>query len=167
MAEKGNAVAVQLVIPWWGWLGVVSVLVGIGIWVGSIQTNQRSFKSFMDEIRADIKKLLERSSPPPPVHASSPVSLTESGEKISSGLSVRGWAADEAPRLVEEARGKQEFEIFELCVSHVTARLKVDEDLLKVVRAGAYEYGTEPEQIRKVYEVELRDEVLKLIGKTA
>ena len=90
MAEKGNAVAVQLVIPWWGWLGVVSVLVGIGIWVGSIQTNQ-AFKSFMDEIRADIKKLLEWSSPPPPVHASSPVSLTESGEKISSGLSVKGW----------------------------------------------------------------------------
>ena len=114
-------------------LAVGGGLIAIGKWIGSVNTDRKSFHEFMTYVRDKLDKILDRLPPPPAVQANSPVSLTEFGEKISNGLSVKAWAAKEAPSLVDEARGKQEFEIFEDCVSYVSVKLDVDEDLRKAV----------------------------------
>ena len=56
--------------------------------------------------------------------------------------------------------GKQEFEIFELCVECVSGQFQEDSDFQIKIRKGAYEIGTDVEQVKKVYEVELRNALL-------
>ena len=67
------------------------------------------------------------------------------------------WAASHAPQLAERARGKEEFEIFEICVEYVQQEVERSQELSMRLRAGAYQIGTETESVIKVYEVELRD----------
>ena len=92
----------------------------------------------------------------------SPVRLTDFGRKISAAASAAKWAESHAPNLAREVPGKPEFEVFDLCVAYVEERFEDDEDFRRNVRATAYEYGAELEQVRKVYHVELRDRVLAL-----
>ena len=152
----------------WEILGIVAASVGaafaIGNWVGAVNADRKSFRAFMAEIREKLDRILERLPPPATVQPGSPVQLTGFGEKISTGLAVKAWAAGEAPELADRACGKQPFEIFELCLDHVERRFAEDEALQRTMRAGAYEHGTEVEQVRKVYEVELRDELLRRVG---
>ena len=115
----------------------------------------------LPKVRKDVKKILERlASSPPTVQGSSPVRLTSFGEKVSAEVSARAWADDHALRLTAEVAGKQDFEVFETCVAHVAEQFDKDESLQRTIRAAAYELGTDAEQIRKVYEVELRDQLL-------
>ena len=65
------------------------------------------------------------------------------------------------------ARGKKEFEVFELCVEYVEQQIKGHEHLATSMRSGAYRHGTDFEQVRKVYEVELRDTLLRLMERSA
>ena len=37
-----------------------SLLIGIGMWVGSVNTDIRNFREFMDEMRGKIYEILER-----------------------------------------------------------------------------------------------------------
>ena len=139
---------------------------GIGKWVGTVNSERGAFKTFMEEVRADIKKILDR-VPAPTVTGKSPVTLTDFGENISERLRVKDWADHHAPNMVERSRGKEEFEIFELCVGYVDEKIKESQDFAKNMRAGAYQIGTELDNVRKVYEVELRDAVLRLLGLNA
>lgn len=116
---------------------------------------RKSFGEGLTEVRADIKKILERQATPPAVQANSPVRLTSFGEKISAAASAREWAVEHASRLTDEVPGKQEFEVFETCVAYVAEQIEKDEVLQRNIRKAAYELGTEAEQVRKVYEVEL------------
>ena len=92
--------------------------------------------------------------------ASSPITLTEFGEEISSAVSANEWAYVQAPELAIFAAGKEEFEVFELCVEHIQSLFSSDSDFQRTVRAAAYQHGTEAEQVLKVYQVVLRDRVL-------
>ena len=153
---------------WWapasivGGIALFGAGVKIALWAGKVNTKLGSLGEGLAEVRADIKKILERQVPPPAVQASSPVQLTSFGEKISAAASAREWAADHASRLTDEISGKQEFEVFEMCVAYVAEQIEKDESLQRNIRKVAYEIGTEAEQVRKVYEVELRDRILLL-----
>jgi len=94
----------------------------------------------------------------------SPVQLTGFGEKISKSVSARKWAVEHAPLLAPEVSGKEEFELFESCVAYVAEQFENDPEFQRTVRAGAYELATEPDQVKKVYEVERRD---RLLGKAS
>ena len=63
MDDSGTTVALQLTIPWWGWIGLITALIGVGVWIGRIQTSMSSFKKFMEEIQEDIKTPLFLSQP--------------------------------------------------------------------------------------------------------
>ena len=51
-----------------------------GGWFSNVNSDRKSFKEFMDEIRGDIKEILLR-LPPLTVASSSPLRLTDFGEK--------------------------------------------------------------------------------------
>ncbi len=54
----------------------------------------------------------------------------------------------------------QEYEIFDLCIDHVQSRIDAEKPLRDTMRSSAYQHGIEMEQVRRVYEIELRDELL-------
>ena len=57
MSDLGGTVVLQLTIPWWGWCGIVAALIGIGVWIGRVNTDRESFKGFVQEIKSDIKDI--------------------------------------------------------------------------------------------------------------
>ena len=139
-----------------------------------VQAEQRSFRESLEEVKAEqrtfgeslkqveekITNIPERLLSPAVVETNSPIKLSDFGRKISANLSVDRWAADHALRLVNKASGKQEFEIFEMCVKYVADQFDSDLDLNKYSRKGAYEVGTDVEKVKRVYAVELRDALL-------
>lgn len=56
--------------------------------------------------------------------------------------------------------GKQEFEIFESCKEYVSGQFQEDSGFQRKIRKGAYEIDTDAEQVKRVYEVELKDTLL-------
>ena len=110
------------------------VIFAIGRWVGAVNHDRKSFDAFMKEVRDDIKEILTRLSPPPPVASLSPVQLTDFGKKISATVNASKWAEEQAPDLVEAASGKEEFEVFDICVDHVSKAFEDDPDFQKVVQ---------------------------------
>ncbi len=116
----------------------------------------------MDQIRADIKMILFYQSSP--VQSGSPIQLNDFGRAISATGSAHEWAKIHAPNLEGDTAGKEEFEVFDLCVSYVQKHFTDDADFQRTVRATAYQHSTEPEKVLKVYQVELRDCLLAKVG---
>ena len=152
--------------PWWVVAGFSVALIGMivkaSMWAGGVNTKLDSLNRAVSEIQGAIQNMLERLAPPSAVQASSPIQLTGFGQKISASVSARAWAIDHAPRLAKKTSGKPEFEVFEVCVSYVEKQFDKDAEFQREVRAGAYEHGTDADQVKKVYEVELRDRLLQL-----
>ena len=99
---------------------------------------------------------------PAPIAGQSLVQLTEYGEKISKTVSVEQWARQEAPNLIEDVKGEEEFEIYDLCIDHISKKFTINPEFTKIVKSGAYQLGTDPETVLKVFNVVLRDAVIKL-----
>ena len=144
-----------------------ALVFGCGKWYQAVNSDRETFKEFMKEVREKLDKIFERLPPPQTVKSASPVTLTDFGKTISQNLRVARWAADHAPQLMDKAQGKREFEIFELCVEYVEQQIEGDENLATSMRSGAYRHGTDFEQVRKVYEVELRDSLLRMMEESA
>ena len=134
----------------------------LGQSVNRVETDQKSLWESMKRVEANIAHIPEHLPPPAVVETNSPVRLSNFGMKISANLSVDKWAVEHAACLVDKASGKQEFEIFEMCVEYVAGQFDNDPDLNRYFRKGAYEIGTGVEQVKQVYEVELRDALLAL-----
>ena len=58
-------------------------------WKGEVNSDRKSFTEFMTEIRKDINKIFDRLPSPQTTAGSSPLGLTEFGEKISTDLEVK------------------------------------------------------------------------------
>ena len=165
--------------PWWVFVSLAVVVGGlvvrVAVWLGRVDTRltavekrldtiAKSLKEGLAEVRGDVKDILTRMGGPPAAQSNSPISLTEFGKKISATVAAKLWSVEHAPHLVSDAKGKAEFEIYDLCVAHVNQQFEHDEDLQRRVRAGAYDLGTQQAEVLRVYAVELRDEVLRQIS---
>ena len=128
-----------------------------------VKVNQTSFWQSMKQVEEKIGNIPEHLPSPAVVEAQSPLRLSKFGRKISENLSVDKWAADHAVCLVDKASEKQEFEIFEICVEYVGDQFDNDLNFNRNFRKGAYEVGTDVEQVKKVYAVELRDALLAVL----
>ena len=83
--------------PWWVAAGLI-VSIGYAIvrftrWTGRVDARLDTLTDTLEkglaEVRADIKKILDRPVSRDTVKASSPITLTEFGEEISSTVSAR------------------------------------------------------------------------------
>ena len=102
---------------------IISVMV-IAIWrMSSWKTSIAIRLYFLEEatkeFREDIKKLFTGVNPAP-IAGKSPVQLTEYGKKMSRTVNAEQWAAQEASKIVEDAKGREEFEIYDLCIEYVS-----------------------------------------------
>ena len=155
--------------PWWVGLGIVVgaglAVFRIGGWVNSVNSARSALDTIapdLAEIKQDLKTLLSRLREPT-TQESSPIALTDFGRRVADELSVAQWAEVETEGLAARARGLPEFELFAMCAQHVRKRMDDDAEFQAHISAGAYNHGTDIEQIRRVYEVMLRDALLRFI----
>ena len=142
-------------------LAVAGALIGIGKWIGAVNADRGSFKEFMNEIREDIKKIFHR-LPAPAVVGSSPLHLTDFGQAIADNFGAIEWVVQLAPRLVDEVRGKEPFEIDARCGEYVNDTWATAFWRPKVQKCS-YEMGTGVDSVLSVLKVVLRDELFKLL----
>ena len=132
--------------------------------LASVQEDIRTVQEDIRTVQEDIKKLFERLPLQKTADASSPLKLTDFGQKISDHVNAKKWAVENVENLINEAKDKEEFEIFNMCFDHVKHCFDENEEFNRKIQSIAYEYGTEIEEILKVYQVELRDQILVILN---
>ncbi len=146
------------------------ILIKGGIWIGS--TNQRigslqngveDLKKGLAEVRNDIKKILFNISGKNTTESSSPLHLNDLGKEISDHVDAVGWAMENSGGLLNQARGKEEFEVFDICTHYVDSCFKENKEFIRIVKSVAYEHGIIDEQVLMVYRIQLRDQILALL----
>ena len=74
-------------------IAVVTLVWKSGAWYGQVNSDRKSFKELMKEIKDDIsgirdniQKIFDRLPLPPTAASASPAQLTEFGEKVARGI---------------------------------------------------------------------------------
>ena len=143
-------------------LALVAAIAKAGMWISEVNTDRTHVKFLLEEIRQDSKNIRARLPPLPVVKRSSPLSLTDFGEKIEARLSAGKWASRLAPSLEDENSASEPFEIDDYCWNYVREQLSPDWETK--VRACAYEFGVEDRDVRLVLRVALRDARLRVLS---
>ena len=132
----------------------------IGKWVGNVNTDRANFKSFMDEVKADLREI--RSGvwtllgKPTPVKGNSPLTLTDYGEDIAQAVDARLWTSQQVDDLKAGAIGKRPYEVEEIAFSHAQKA-----ELSPLMRDAMWEHDYSVEHVRDVLGVVLRDELIR------
>ena len=140
-------------------LSAIGVLIGIGRWVGKVDSDRSKFGKFMEEIRKDIKEILLR-IPPAVVTRSSSLRLTTLGERVSDKIQAKRLAEQLAPELRARIAGRLPYEIQETCQHFVHEEFKPTAEQLAQFKNCAYEEGLKVDVVYDVIVVELRDQLL-------
>ena len=141
-------------------LAVIYAVVKVIRWTARVDLKLNQFTDFAKEVRDDIKQIFLR-LPPVPVVGSSPLRLTDFGEKMADFMKAKPWATDLAPSLQAEVAGKRPFEVDEFSRGYV--QLRLNDELKERVAACAYEFGVDRDAVLRVLQVVLRDELLRRI----
>ena len=156
-------------------IAIVGAIFAVGKWFGKVEKHMDGVNSFMEEtrknigeirkemeeMRADIKDILRRLVSRQVVVGNSPIQLTELGQKISAELSIRDWAIQTADGLITKAKGKKEFEIYDICTQYVNDEFQPNDEQKKKIREVSYNHAIEPKKVMTIFKVELRDELLR------
>ncbi len=146
---------------------IVATIGGAGYWIGQVNSDRRSFKKFIAEVRSDIRaiqkdvKAILRGLPRRFVVGASPVTLTDLGERAAEILNARQWANEQAKPLLAKCKGLKEYEIYGLCQKYVMDTKSTWPDNMAEC---AFEFGTPVKPLTDVLTVVLRDELLERLG---
>ena len=121
----------------------------------------KSVDSIVSEIRNDIKNILLILDPKSTVKSNSPITLNDYGEKIAKRLKVQEWADRVAYDVIAVVKSDEPYEIAAYCALYLDEWLQFEEEWRKVQKF-AYEEGINITNVKVVYEVILRDTVIKL-----
>ena len=143
-------------------LAIIAAIAGVGYWVGQVNSDRKSFKEFMKDVRDDIKTILKRLPAEPILGGNSPVQLTDFGKRLADQMGAQRWAEELAASLLDSVRGKKPSEVDEFCTTYVSSKL--DALMESVLTDVAYEVGRDKEEVRPVLRVVLREELFKLRG---
>ena len=154
MAEWLNTPLIATVV-----LAVIGAIWAAARWTGKVDGKLGDLTKAVDEIRADIKKIFQR-LPDPVVAGTSPLQLTDFGEKIAKSIDAHTWALTLAPTVLPDVEGKRPFEIDTFSQSYVDTRL--DDQWKERVARCAYEFGIDRSGVLSVMQVVLREELLHL-----
>ena len=134
-------------------------------WQGKVDeklTGLDELKKVVSEIQKTVSEILGR-LPPQTFTSQSPLKLTDFGKKISKELNVENWLNEHLINIKQKLKDKEEFEIFEECLIYVIDLEKTDNSFKRIIASTAYNYGIDHDQIRKIYQIELRDRILNSI----
>ena len=141
-------------------LALIAAVFKFGNWYGEVNSDWKGFDQFMEEIRIDIKNILDR-LPLLPTTNASPIRLSEHGERISKDIDAKAWAEEETQKLIGQSKGMTPYQVQELSFDHAKA-FEPDDALLVKMQQSSFETGIDLEGVRRVLGVELRDRLLQL-----
>ena len=142
-------------------IAICTAIFKSGTWVGGVNEDRKSFKKFMEEVKEKLDKILER-LPAVPFVGSSPLRLTDLGQKMSAQVGGKEWVARIVPDLINDVAGMPPYEIQEFCINYMTQTFRPTPAQLAKLQECAYESGLEVSNVLKVLAVELRDKLLEL-----
>ena len=155
------------------WIGAITALVIIGRvvfligeWKGNVDADRRDFKSFMEDVRAQLDRIHARIDdifgrlPRTETTCGSPLTLTDLGRLISDCLNAKALAGTLAETLRDRARGKKPYQIHEMCFNYIKNDFDPPVEVVDAIGECAYEHGVKREQVLNVLAVELRDTLL-------
>ena len=144
-------------------LAGIAAMAGVGYWVGQINSDRKSFKEFMREVRDDIKTILNRLPPEPTAKGSSPMHLTDFGERIAKHIDTHGWAEDMAEQVMDGnvLLNLQPFKIEAFCDSYVEEQYEQESTVRDMLDNAIYEFGINKDQAFPVLRIPLREALLK------
>ena len=160
----------------WGWIVVAAIAV-IGTiykiikWTAVVESDRHQFREFMNEVREDIKKILQRIPGGEPVEkVTSPIALTDYGKDLSQSINASEIADIYIIRVTKDVEKFNAYEIQEYCFSFSKNDLLND---LKTnhsarhdkIHEVAFEQGIDVEKITRVIALELRDKILSTLNK--
>lgn len=147
-------------------VGAIAVLITIGIWIGKVNSDRKSFKDFIKEVRGKLDTILQFIGPQIAT-AISPIQLTDLGRKVSEAIEAKEWASELAEQLADEAKGKDAYEIQELARTNCNRDMDMNELRASICRKIAFQHGLKLEQVIDVLGIELRDILLDKAGLSA
>ena len=166
--------------PWLAIVGAVAaaiviggVLVSIGIWIGSVNANLKTFKDAVGEIKEAVDKIRDTTNSvlheltSKTLAPGSPLEPNELGKKVSEAIGVPSIVKGLAAGLSEKAEGKHPYDIQELCFNFVRDDYEPSDEVEKNIKEFAYKNGISRADVMDVLAVELRDEILRLIEQKA
>lgn len=158
-------------------VAVVTAIFWVGSWYGGVNSDRTTFKTFMENVGANIDSIKENVGKifgrldnldqsvarldQSIAGANSPLNLTEYGLKLAGQLKAEEWARLLAPDLEGSVAGKQAFQVNEFCKEH-TKTLTINNS--PDVFALSYKHGITEENMRGVLALVLRDELLDRLG---
>ena len=149
-------------------MAVGTGLIRFGQWMGSVNSDRDVFKEFMRDIRNDIKEIRASITgifarlPASPIAGESPYRLTDLGRAMSDSLGGRAWAERVAPSLSQLVRGREPYEVQDICFGYVRNEFTPTDEQDARIRACAYENALSRDQVLDVLAVELRDILLEV-----
>lgn len=150
-----------------GLLVIGRFLIGIGKWVGSVNSDRKNFKEFMQEIRSKIDDILLRLPRKPPsilLESESPLRLNEKGRELSNELDAAEWAKRTAGQVKDDVEGKEAYDIQEFSFKFAIKDVNYTNSELGSMRRVAYQNGVFEGDVKMVFAIELRDRLLDMLG---
>ena len=152
-------------------VGIIAVIVALARLIflfgqrkGKVDEAQSAFKTalniYMEEIRADIKEILERMGPAKST-GGSPITLTDLGRKISERLDAGAIADSLVPKIRARVSGMQPYEVQKPCFDYIRgSEFAPSDDVKALILQCAFDNGLNRDQVLDVIAIELRDRLL-------
>lgn len=145
-------------------LAIVVIVIATS-WITKVNASRSTLNNFIEEIRADIKKILA-DIPPRMMTSQSPIKLSELGSKIAEEIQIDTWVSEWAESLLERVKNKSPYEIQEFCFQYAQeefpAELKKEPNsIYDQLELAAFQNGLQLTHILEVVGVVLRDKVLE------
>lgn len=148
-------------------VAVATVVFYIGKWVGGINAFKSAALGLLNDIRNDVRTLLDRV---PAVHIArgSPLRLTELGKSVSTALDAPAWMGALAAELAERiAEATSPYDIQEFCLAYMRDEFDATADQIARIKQCAYDSGLEKQHVLEILALELRDKLLAQHGPLA
>ena len=125
-------------------------------------TDRSTLKGFMEEIRADIKKILQALPPPRTAVGVIPAQLTEFGQEVAAKVDADGWAPLESRSILDDAAllDMEPYQIEAFCERYVKEQSQKGGLVQEKVQRAIYEFGIDMERALPVLRIPLRNALL-------
>lgn len=156
---------------WVPWVIAVSASAAVlaifkgGIWVGRVGTRltalEKTLSEGLNELREDVKKILHWQASKT-IDSGSPLRLTDIGKHASDVLDLPSVADDLLPMLTESAKGRDAYDIQQLCFDYVRDEYKPSPEFDARIKQHAFDNGLDRDEVLDVLAIALRDKLIAL-----
>ena len=148
-------------------VAVGSAIFAAGNWYGKVNADRKAFNEFIKEVRDRLREInaqlreIFRRLPPVVAAESSPLRLTDFGEKIADCLGAEELADGLENVLRPLVAGMTDYDLQEECIRYVNEDYRPSEEIEERIKHCAYQNGIKTEQVLRVLALELRDRLLE------